>query len=312
MYPDWTGRSYTHNCRSSINLILGFAVALKHKLRFEPHIHYEDLNGLVGYLNTFAKAAYDEEHTKPQKITPWKAAGNYLGIPFAESNPRKAIKRSKKPVGNLPLEILTYLSGYSETLIANGSLKLPIMQTQVRESHSFPWTHCMHLTCFTVGGLATMTEVLTGTERVLHTPLPAAYSIVISQVTWIYVLMLPFQLYSALNWVTIPGTMIASYIILGIAAIGGEIENPFGRDVNDLPLDSYCEELAMELDIIMSAPAPKPEAFMKQTDNMVLFPLSKSGTETWRKRNVEDIRAALKTKAIVSCRSRSRANSVNF
>jgi putative membrane protein len=157
-----------------------------------------------------------------------------------------------------------------------------------------------------------MTEVLTGTERVLHTPLPAAYSILISQITWIYVLMLPFQLYSALNWVTIPGTMIASYIILGLAAIGGEIENPFGRDVNDLPLDNYCQELASELDIIMSAPAPNPEIFMKKPGNLVLFPLSKSGAETWGKRDIEDIRAALKTKAVISGRNRSRANSVVF
>jgi len=124
---------YSNSCRTSINLILAFAVALKHKLRFEPHIHYQDLNGLVSYLDTFAKDAYDPDHEKPKKMSPWKSTGNYLGIPFSESNPRKAIKRSKKPVGNLPLEIITYLSGYCETLIGNGSLKLPIMQTQFRK-----------------------------------------------------------------------------------------------------------------------------------------------------------------------------------
>jgi hypothetical protein len=48
---------------------------------------------------------------------------------------------------------------------------------------------------------------MTGAERVLNTPLPLAYSILISQITWIYVLVLPFQLFDQLGWLTIPGAM---------------------------------------------------------------------------------------------------------
>lgn len=58
-----------------------------------------------------------------------------------------------------------------------------------------------------VSGLATLNEVLTGTERVLDTPLPIAYTIAISQIAWIYVLVLPFQLYTTLQWVTIPASI---------------------------------------------------------------------------------------------------------
>jgi predicted membrane chloride channel (bestrophin family) len=55
--------------------------------------------------------------------------------------------------------------------------------------------------------MATLNEVLTGTERVLDTPLPSAYSIAISQISWIYVLVLPFQLYNFLSWITIPASV---------------------------------------------------------------------------------------------------------
>ena len=55
------------------------------------------------------------------------------------------------------------------------------------------------------------------------------YSISISQITWAYVLALPFQLAGPLGWVTIPGTILGGYIILGLAAIGRELENPFGK-----------------------------------------------------------------------------------
>ena len=113
-----------------MNLILSFAVALKHKLRFEPDIAYEDLAGLVGHLDTFARDAHDRDIVKPRPKTMWKSAGEYLGVSFAESNPRKLIKRSKKPIGHLPLEILNHLSAYIDSCVANGTLVSTLHQGQ--------------------------------------------------------------------------------------------------------------------------------------------------------------------------------------
>lgn len=115
-------------------------------------------------------------------------------------------------------------------------------------------------------------------------------------------MMLPFQLWEDLRWVTIPGCIFAAYIILGIAAIGREIENPFGMDVNDLRLESYCEELETDIDVLMSQPAPLPREYMRARDgpggagNMVLWPLSHSGFAEWAGRSKQEIRDALMTK----------------
>ncbi|KAA8647623.1 hypothetical protein EYZ11_003246 [Aspergillus tanneri] len=267
---------------TAMNLILAFAVALKHKLRFEPDVAYEDLAGLVGYLDTFAKEAHDPQVLKPREKSIWKAAGEYLGVSFAESNPRKLIKRSKKPLGHLPLEILNHISAYLDRCIANDTLNVSLHQGQA------------------ITALSTLNEVVTGTERVLDTPLPAAYSIAIAQIAWLYVLALPFQLYDALQWVTIPGSIIAGYIILGLATIGSEIENPFGQDVNDLPLDTYCRQIALELDIITAMPPPKVDDFGTRDENLVLYPLSTDGYADWKNRSVEEIRAALKTKVLAN------------
>jgi hypothetical protein len=119
-----------------MNLILAFAVALKHKLRFEPDIAYEDLAGLVGHLDTFAKEAHDRTNLQPPKKSSWKAFGEYLGVSFAESNPRKLVKRSKKPLGHLPLEILNHLSAYIDRCIANGTLSVTLHQSQASKSSS--------------------------------------------------------------------------------------------------------------------------------------------------------------------------------
>ena len=116
---------------TAINLILAFAVALKHKLRFEPYAHYDDISSLIGHLDTFAKAAHREENLVTAKKSPWKRTGEFLGLSFANSNPRKTIKRADKPLGNLPLEILTYLSVYVEEVSTNGTLKSPIIIGQI-------------------------------------------------------------------------------------------------------------------------------------------------------------------------------------
>lgn len=117
-----------------MNLILAFAVSLKHKLRFEPDVAYEDLAGLIGHLDTFALDAHDNSVVSPHSKTPWKSMGEYLGFSFAKSNPRKLVKRSKKPLGHLPFEILVHLSAYVESCVKNGTLSLPLYQGQVSKS----------------------------------------------------------------------------------------------------------------------------------------------------------------------------------
>jgi putative membrane protein len=152
--------------------------------------------------------------------------------------------------------------------------------------------------------LASLNDVLTGTDRILNTPLPVAYAIAIAQVTWMYIIMLPFQLYNNLKWVTIPGSIFAAYIILGIMLIGREIENPFGTDVNDLPLDLFCQQVAADIDIISSTRKPKSSDWIKHPNNMVLFPISSSGYPAWEKRSETRIRQELRAKPEIGYEAR--------
>ena len=264
---------------TALNLIVAYAVALKHKLRFEPYTCYDDIEGLVSHLDTFAQAATRDEPDKVQKVLQkpgfFKATGEYLGISFAASNPRKAVKKAQRPLGNLPLEILSYLAAFTDDLVANNQLPVPMQQT------------------LAYNNMAAMNDVLTGTERVLTTPLPIAYSIAIAQITWVYILLLPFQLLSKLGWITIPATVAAAYIILGLLFIGREIENPFGQDVNDLPLEAYCSQIASDMDVISSRRRPEAKSWIESIDNRVLWPLSQSGWHTWMHRSEDKIREAI-------------------
>ncbi|KAK0728761.1 Bestrophin, RFP-TM, chloride channel-domain-containing protein [Lasiosphaeria miniovina] len=264
---------------TALNLLVAFSVALKHRLRFEPYTCYDDIKNLVGHLDTFAQSATaaepDQVHHATEPVGLLHSLGEYLGVSFLNSNPRKAMKRAKSPIGNLPLEILSYLGSFTDELVLNGQMTVVMHQT------------------LSYNNIVALNDVLTGTDRVLNTPLPIAYAIAIAQITWVYILLLPFQLLPQLGWITIPGTVAAAYVILGILFIGREIENPFGHDVNDLPLEIYCAQIAQELDIIASRPKRQNSAWIESIDNRLLWPLSNSGYKVWALREEEKIREAV-------------------
>ncbi|KAI1387112.1 UPF0187-domain-containing protein [Hypoxylon trugodes] len=262
---------------TAMNLVVAFAVSLKHKLRFEPYTYYDDLVDLVEHLDTFAKSATDENTVRPRAGL-FKAVGSNLGLSFAASNPRKLMKKAQTPLGNLPLEILCYLTAYVDELALNGQLPVPMQQTAAYNN------------------LQSLNDVLVNTERVLNTPLPIAYAIAISQITWIYVFLLPFQLLIELEWITIPATIAASYIILGIFFIGHEIEDPFGNDVNDLPLDLFCQHIVQDMETIAARRKPRSSEWVENPKNKVMFPHSESGYSVWVQRPETAIRNALRNR----------------
>ena len=249
---------------TSINMALGFVIATKYRLRRQLGYDYPDLIPYIQNLPTVAKASYLADGSLPQKQ--WSRLRRVcvdIGIPGARPDVLKHTRRGPKYHGNLPFEILSYLSAYADIVISSGSMPSPAVQIQV------------------MNALASLTDCLTGMERVLGTPLPLAYRIAISQIAWMYILALPFQLVTYLGWVAIPGTLgtnhfkitlnvAAAYIILGIALIGRELENPFGDDITDIDMDGFIRQLKAELHILTSKPPPKSEDFISMDEN---FPL---------------------------------------
>jgi putative membrane protein len=100
--------------------------------------------------------------------------------------------------------------------------------------------------------LDTMVDVLGGCERILKTPIPLAYSIHLKQLLLIYCLSLPFQIVNDLEWWTALIVCVISFTVFGIEEIGIEIENPFGRDPNDLPLDRICKTMQTNIEELIS------------------------------------------------------------
>jgi putative membrane protein len=93
-----------------------------------------------------------------------------------------------------------------------------------------------------------MIDVVGICERILKTPIPLAYSIHLKQLLLIYCLSLPFQMVAQLQWMTAPIVSLISFTLLGIEEIGIQIEDPFGHDPNDLPLDNICRTMMRNIE----------------------------------------------------------------
>jgi ion channel-forming bestrophin family protein len=97
-----------------------------------------------------------------------------------------------------------------------------------------------------------LVDMLGGCERILKTPMPMAYAIHLKQLLLLYCLSLPFQMVRDLQWWTAPVVVLISFTLFGIEEIGIEIENPFGRDSNDLPLDGICDTMKRNISDLIS------------------------------------------------------------
>jgi len=203
-------------------------------------------------------------------------AGQWLGLPGFQMDPAKAIRKGPKYHGNLPLEILTYISSYLNICITNGSMTMVPVEIQVMTA------------------VQSLLECLTGMERILATPIPLAYNIAITHIAWLYILILPFQLVNLMGWVSIPATIAAAYIILALLAIGNELEDPFGMEVNDLDMDDYIQSLTTDLEIMTSIPPPKKDDFISIDTNYPLGPTFNVPYSVVKGMPMEEIRSYLR------------------
>ncbi|MGF2035473.1 MAG: bestrophin family protein [Nostoc sp. CmiVER01] len=100
--------------------------------------------------------------------------------------------------------------------------------------------------------LNSLVDNLGACERILKTPMPLAYSIHLKQLLLLYCFLFPFQIVQSLGWWTGLIAAFVGFTVFGIEAIGLEIENPFGYDPNDLPLDAICQTMKRNIDDLIT------------------------------------------------------------
>jgi ion channel-forming bestrophin family protein len=85
--------------------------------------------------------------------------------------------------------------------------------------------------------LSAFMDICGACERIKNTPLPYSYSSFLKKFIVIYSLTLPFGFVFSLGYIAIPVVVFIFYVLASMELIAEEIEDPFGNDANDLPLD---------------------------------------------------------------------------
>ncbi len=89
--------------------------------------------------------------------------------------------------------------------------------------------------------LRSFMDICGACERIKNSPLALSYRAFMRQGIALNLLALPWYIESEFNyWVSLPLILIGSYFLIGLELIAEDIEEPFGKDGDDLPLDTIC------------------------------------------------------------------------
>lgn len=88
-----------------------------------------------------------------------------------------------------------------------------------------------------------ISAVLAGCERIAYTPIPFAYTLILHRTVYLFCIMLPFALVVDLHYMTPFISVLISYTFISLDCLAEELEEPFGTENNDLPLDAICNAI---------------------------------------------------------------------
>ena len=91
--------------------------------------------------------------------------------------------------------------------------------------------------------LKSFSDIMGACERIKNTPIPYSYSMYIKKFIFTYTLTLPIAFMKDFHYWSIPMVMFIFFILVSIELIAEEIEDPFGKDINDLPTDELADKI---------------------------------------------------------------------
>lgn len=91
--------------------------------------------------------------------------------------------------------------------------------------------------------LKSFSDILGACERIRNTPIPYSYSMYIKKFIFTYILTMPLAFIFPFGYWAIPMVLMVFFMLMTIELIAEEIEDPFGKDVNDLPLNGLSKKI---------------------------------------------------------------------
>ena len=100
-------------------------------------------------------------------------------------------------------------------------------------------------------------DICGGCERIRNTRLIQSYRAFTRQCVFLYLATFPWGMVHDFSWWTIPLTAIIAYFMIGLETVAEHVEEPFGRDEDDLDLDALCMTIETTVNEVFARRADK-------------------------------------------------------
>ena len=234
-----------------LRLLAAFMFALKHDLRAETGTHWEDLKDVlpqdwirahtVDHLSAIDAKQNGSSNSKGGTNDDVEQAAGAAST--SETSPLLSSftpHTTEPPSVSLPQRILAELHSYMASVRRAGLIDdlgpagFSLLNTQ----------------------LVQLANLASSMVRISTTPTPLIYAIHLKQSCFFYLLTLPLALVGELRWKVVLFTAVFSMMLIGLEGISSEIEDPFGEDKSDHPLDLWCSRLRWEIETLMQNVQP--------------------------------------------------------
>ena len=128
------------------------------------------------------------------------------------------------------------------------------------------WLHELNLP-FIDAQLVELSNILGACERINNTPIPFTYNVLIRRIVAFYCFFLPFGLIETIGIATPIVVFLISHAFFGLDAIGNEIESPFDKQPNNLPLLAISRSIEINLLELINCP-DRPEPIKPTKDHI--------------------------------------------
>jgi putative membrane protein len=95
--------------------------------------------------------------------------------------------------------------------------------------------------------LSDLTLAQASCERIRWTPVPFGYTLLLHRTAHLFCLMLPFGFDDVLGWFMPFATALVAYTFFGLDALGDELEEPFGKQPNALPIEAMADTVEINV-----------------------------------------------------------------
>ncbi|HYZ85278.1 MAG TPA: bestrophin family ion channel [Bryobacteraceae bacterium] len=229
----------------TVHSLVGLALGLL--LVFRTNASYDRFwegrrqwGNIVNATRNLARAARPHLSATPdlyRELVHWTIA-----FPFATMNRLRGTRGFGESTLALPADKVTRVQGAQHPAVACAA-EISAVLMNAREAGLIGEFTQMMLD----GYVQQLIDALGACERIHSTPLPFAYMVHLRRALVLYCFSLPFAIVEQFRWETVPVILFIAYTFFGIEEIGVEIEDPFGEDANDLPLDRFCKGIEATL-----------------------------------------------------------------